>query len=259
MSETYLKSLFGLQDRTALVTGSGGGIGREIAYTLGMAGAQVVINDLSLERCQTVAAEFQQAGIKTKIAAFDVSDRAAVTEAKQRLLRDQWEVDILVCNAGNQNRKAFLEMQPEDWQSLMDVHVMGTLNCSQIFLQRMASRGYGRIIMMSSVSAVATMPNIAAYSTAKASMAALARAIAVEHGSSGVTANAIAPGFVRTDFTVGLQQREGFERYLQESVPCARWAVPQDIAPAVLYLASPGGSFVNGQLLAIDGGLLARL
>lgn len=102
------------------------------------------------------------------------------------------------------------------------------------------------------------MPNIAAYSTAKAAMAAMARAIAVEYGPHGVTANAIAPGFVRTEFTVGLQEREGFEHYLQESVPCGRWALPEDIAPVVLFLVSPAARFVNGQTLAIDGGLLAR-
>ncbi len=259
MNDSYLKKVFGLQERTALVTGSAGGIGREVAHALGQAGARVVINDLSAERCQSAAETFRQAGIQVKVAVFDVSDRKAVAQARQSLAREGWEIDILVCNAGNQNRKPFIDMPPEEWQSLMNVHVMGTLNCTQVFLRGMCTRGYGRVIMMSSVSAVATMPNIAAYSTAKASLAAMARAIAVEYGPYGITANAVAPGFVRTDFTIGLQQREGFEQFLQESVPCARWAVPEDIAPAVLYLASPGGSFVNGQLLAIDGGMLARM
>lgn len=259
MNRTYLNKTFGLHERTALVTGSAQGIGLEVANALGQAGARVVINDLHQDRCTQAAETLRKAGIDVEIAAFDVSDREAVMAAHQRLGRNGWEIDILVCNAGNQNRKAYIDMKPEEWQALMDVHVIGTLNCTQIFLKGMCTRGFGRIVMMSSVSAVATMPNIAAYSTAKAAMAAMARAIAVEYGPYGVTANAVAPGFVRTDFTVGLQQREGFEQFLQASVPCARWAVPEDIAPAVLYLVSPGGGFVNGQLLVIDGGILALM
>ena len=259
MNESYLKQVFGLQQRTALVTGSARGIGRAVAYALGKAGARVVINDLDAARCSETLNAFREEGIETSVAAFDVSERAAVMDAKHQLEAQGWAIDILVSNAGNQNRKPLIDMTPEEWQSLMNVHVMGALNCTQAFLPGMCSRGFGRVVMMSSVSAVATMPNIAAYSTAKASLAAMARAIGVEYGAYGVTANAVAPGFVRTDFTVGLQQREGFEQFLQDSVPCARWAVPEDIAPAVLYLTSPAGSFVNGQLLAIDGGMLARM
>lgn len=259
MTESYLKQVFGLSPRTALVTGSARGIGRAVAYALGKAGARIVINDLDEARCRETHNAFREEGIETSVVAFDVSDRAAVMDAKHQLEAQGWPIDILVSNAGFQNRKPLIDMAPEEWQALMSVHVMGALNCTQAFLPGMCSRGFGRVVMMSSVSAVATMPNIAAYSTAKASLAAMARAIGVEYGAYGVTANAIAPGFVRTDFTVGLQQREGFEQFLQDSVPCARWAVPEDIAPAVLYLTSPAGSFVNGQLLAIDGGMLARM
>jgi gluconate 5-dehydrogenase len=87
----------------------------------------------------------------------------------------------------------------------------------------------------------------------------MARSIAVEYGAQGITANAVAPGFVRTDFTIGLQQRAGFDEYLMNSVPVGRWALPEDISPVVLFLVSPGGGFVNGQVLAVDGGLLARM
>jgi gluconate 5-dehydrogenase len=141
----------------------------------------------------------------------------------------------------------------------MDVHVNGAFNCTQTFLPDMVSQGFGRIVMMSSVSGQATMPLIAAYSTAKAATASMARSIAVEYAAHGITANAIAPGFVKTEFTKGLQQREGFDAYLAQSVPAGRWALPEDIAPVVLFLVSPAGSFVNGQVLAIDGGLLARM
>lgn len=257
--DDYLRRTFGLAGRTALLTGAGRGIGRAVALALGRAGARVVVNDRTPEDCQTTLELLREAGAEARAVAFDVSDRAAVMAARDRLDGDGWHVDILVSNAGIQNRKPLLEMRFEEWQALMEVHVHGALHCTQAFLPGMCRRGFGRVVLTSSVSAVATMPLIGAYSTAKASLASLARAIAVEHGAYGVTANAIAPGFVRTDFTIGLQQREGFEQFLQEAVPCARWAVPEDIAPAVLFLVSPGSGFVNGQLLAIDGGMLARL
>lgn len=259
MNDAFLKSTFGLEGRTALVTGSARGIGRSIALALGQAGARVVINDLDAQRCHETADAFRAAGITADIAAFDVSDRDAVLRARDALDQRGWSIDILVSNAGNQNRKPLAEATDEDWQSILNVHLGGALHGIQAFVPGMVARGFGRVVLTASVSAVATMPGIAPYSTAKAALAALARAVAVEHGGHGVTANAIAPGFVRTEFTTGLQQREGFEQYLTDNVPAGRWATPEDIAPAVLYLASPGASFVNGHLLVIDGGLLARL
>lgn len=255
---SYLQQTFGLTHRTALVTGSARGIGLAIATALGKAGARIVISDVREQACDDAVRQLQAEGIEARAMPFDVADHATVQQAQQRLDAEQWPVDILVNNAGNQNRKALTEMTAQEWQQIMDVHLNGSFNCTHAFVPGMRSRGHGRVIMTSSISAEATMPLIAAYSTAKAAMSALARAVAVEYGPHGVTANAIAPGFVRTDFTVGLQQREGFEQYLQESVPCGRWATPEDIAPTVLFLASAAGRYVNGQTLAIDGGLLAR-
>ena len=258
MNTSYLQQTFGLDQRTALVTGSARGIGLAIASALGQAGARVVINDIAPEPCEQAVASLRAAGIDARHVCFDVSDHEAVQEARNTLDAEGWPVDILVNNAGNQNRKLLVDLSPGEWQQLMNVHVNGAFNCSHAFLPGMCRRGYGRVVMTSSISAMATMPYIPAYSAAKAAMASLARSIAVEYAAHGVTANAIAPGFVRTEFTTGLQQREGFEQYLQESVPAGRWALPEDIAPVVLFLVSPGGSFVNGQTLAIDGGLLAR-
>ncbi len=255
---TYLQQTFGLTGQTALVTGSARGIGLAIATALGKAGARIVISDVREQACEDAVQQLHAEGIEALTMPFDVADHAAVQQARQRLDAEHWPVDILVNNAGNQNRKPLTEMSEHEWQQIMNVHLNGSFNCTHAFVPGMRNRGHGRVIMTSSISAEATMPLIGAYSTAKAAMSALARAVAVEYGPYGVTANAIAPGFVRTDFTVGLQQRDGFEQYLQESVPCGRWAMPEDIAPAVLFLASPGGRYVNGQTLAIDGGLLAR-
>ncbi|MCV6806683.1 SDR family NAD(P)-dependent oxidoreductase, partial [Achromobacter ruhlandii] len=188
-----------------------------------------------------------------------VADGAAVERAVARLDADGVAVDVLVSNAGNQNRKPVVEMAPAEWQALQNVHVNGAFHCARAVLPGMAARGFGRIVLMSSVAGQATMPNIAAYATAKGAIAAFTRALAVEYGGQGITCNALAPGFVRTDFTQGLQDNPQFQSFLSTAVPVGRWATPEDIAPAVVYLASPGASFVNGHVLAIDGGLLARM
>jgi gluconate 5-dehydrogenase len=230
-----------------------------MALALGRAGARVVINDLQASSCDEVVHALQAQGIAARAAAFDVSDFAAVQAACEALDAASWPIDILISNAGNQNRKALVDMGRDEWQKIQDVHLGGAFNCTRVFLPGMVARGFGRVVMTSSVSGQSTMPLIGAYSTAKASLSALARAIAVEYGSQGVTANAIAPGFVKTEFTAGLQQREGFEEFLRQEVPQNRWATPDDIAPVVLFLVSPAACYVNGQTLAIDGGLLAQM
>lgn len=259
MNPSYLTTHFGLPGRTALITGAARGIGLSMASALGQAGARVVINDLQASACEAAVQTLQAQGIQARAAAFDVSDFAAVQAAGAALEAAGWPVDILVSNAGNQNRKALVEMRREEWQQIQDVHVGGAFNGVRVFLPGMAARGFGRVVMTSSVSGCATMPLIGAYSTAKAALGAMARAIAVEYGAQGITANAIAPGFVKTEFTAGLQQREGFEDFLKQEVPQNRWATPEDIAPVVLFLVSPAAAYVNGQTLAIDGGLLAQM
>ena len=256
---SYFESNFGLQDRVACITGSASGLGLAIARHLGQAGARIVVNDLDDNRCQQAVQMLQSEGIQARYAVFDVSQAEAVKNAVAALVSDGWGPYIMVSNAGNQNRKPVTEMTLEQWQSLFNVHVNGAFNCAHAALPHMVSKGFGRLILMSSVAGQACMPGIAAYASAKGAIAAFTRALAVEYGSAGITSNALAPGFVRTQFTQGLQEREGFEDFLQNAVPLGRWADPDDIAPAVVYLASKAGAFVNGHVLAIDGGMLARM
>ncbi|MGE8689523.1 MAG: SDR family NAD(P)-dependent oxidoreductase [Achromobacter sp.] len=259
MKHDYLDRTFGLAGRAALVTGAARGLGYAIAQALGRAGAQVVVNDLSAEACAAACERLGQEGIKARSAPFDVADGEAVARAVAGLEDSGLAIDVLVSNAGNQNRKPVVEMSLAEWQALQNVHVNGAFHCARAVLPAMSKRGFGRIVLMSSVAGQAAMPNIAAYATAKGAVAAFTRALAVEYGVSGVTCNALAPGFVRTDFTQGLQDNPQFQSFLSTAVPVGRWAEPEDIAPAVVYLASPAASFVNGHVLAIDGGLLARM
>ena len=172
MNPTYLSQSFGLQGRTALVTGSARGSGLAIATALGHAGARVLINDLHAQAADDAVSSLQALGIEARAACFDVADMAAVQAAAQVLETVGWSVDILVSNAGNQNRKALVEMSRDEWQKIQDVHVGGAFNCSRVFLPGMCARGFGRVVMTSSVSGQATMPLIGAYSTAKAALGA---------------------------------------------------------------------------------------
>lgn len=255
----YFKEQFGLDGRTACITGSASGLGLAIATHLGRAGARIIVNDLEPARCAPALEQLHALGIEAVEAAFDVSQADAVQQAMDALGQRGWRPDILVSNAGNQNRRPVTEMTLDEWRSLFQVHADGAFNCVRAVLPQMVRQGFGRIVLMSSVAGQACMPGIAAYASAKGALAAFARALAVEYGPCGITANALAPGFVRTGFTQGLQEREGFDAFLQQAVPLGRWAQPEDVAPAVVYLASPAGSFINGHVLALDGGLLARM
>ncbi len=259
MAATYLEETFGLAGQTALITGGASGLGYAMACSLGQAGARIVINDLNQEDCLRAVEKLAALNISACAAAFDVSDALAAKTAIDELERKQWPISILMSNAGNQNRSPVVDQSAEVWQSILNVHVNGAFNCVKAVLPFMVARGTGRIIIMSSVAGLACMPGISAYATAKGALAAFTRALAVEYGGQGITCNALAPGFVRTQFTAALQEREQFNSFLLESVPLKRWAEPEDIAPAVIYLASRAGSFINGHVLAIDGGLLAQM
>lgn len=259
MKSGFLAEMFGLKNRTALITGAAGGLGLAIARGLGEAGARIVVNDLNAANCDRAVAQLQALGIEARSAVFNVTDAPAVHAEIERLRAAGWGIDILVSNAGNQNRKPLVDMSLDEWKQIQSVHVEGAFNCCHAVLPGMVQGRSGTVVIMSSVAGQATIPNIAAYATAKGALAALTRAIAVEYGAHGITCNALAPGFVRTSFTAGLQEREGFQAFLEQAVPAGRWAEPEDIAPLVIALAGKSGSFINGQVVAIDGGMLARM
>ncbi len=259
VNETYLRQTFGLAGRTALVTGGYGGLGLAIAAALGRAGARVVVNGRSAVRCDEAVRTLGEQGICAVAAPFDVADEAAVAGAVARLQAEGMAVDTLAVTAGVQQRNPIVDMTLAQWQALMNVHVNGSFNCVRACLPGMLERGYGRIVLMSSVAASEAMPNIAAYASAKGAISAFTRAVAVEYGARGVTANALAPGFVRTSLTSALQDNPDFQQFIATAVPQGRWAEPADIAPAVVFLASPAAGFINGHVLTIDGGMLARM
>lgn len=249
--------LFSLEGRVALVTGSARGIGWGIAQAMAAAGAHVVINDLDDAVVAARAAELRGAGLAASHAAFDITDEAAVEAGIAGIVSAQGAVDIVVNNAGIQRRKLFHEFSYAEWRAVIDTHLNGSFLVTRAVVPGMIERKFGRIVMIGSVAVQQPKQAISAYAAAKGGLTTLVRALAAELGGHGITANAVAPGFIATEFTKALQEDEAFTRSMLARVPSGRWGVPDDLAPAVIYLASKAGAFVNGSVLTVDGGFLA--
>lgn len=254
----FLRKNFGLQNKVVLVTGAASGIGFAIAKQLGLAGAVVIINDLDEIKCIEAAEKLKPYCIEVKTCPFDVSNENEVKQQVDKILNETNGIDVLVCNAGNQYRKSLLEQTSQERQAIFNVHIHGAFNCVDSVLPSMIEKQNGKIILMTSVMSFVCMPNISAYSASKGALTSLTRSIAIEYADKGITCNAIAPGFVKTPFTTSYQSQDEFMSYLNSAVPMKRWAIPDEVANAVVFLASSASSFINGHTLTIDGGLLAK-
>jgi gluconate 5-dehydrogenase len=254
----YLRRTFGLEGRIALVTGAARGLGFAISEALAKAGAHVVINDMAEQAAEEAVESLRAQGLSADSAVFSVSDEAAADAGVKAIIEKHGRLDIVVSNAGNQNRKAFHEYERSEWDSLFDVHINGAFHVLRAALPAMQKNGFGRVVMMSSVASQASRGAISLYATVKGGLASMTRALAVEYGGSGITVNALAPGFMQTEFTSALQTNQEFQDYIKRDVPLGRWGKAEELGPAVVYLTSPAGNFVNGELLTIDGGLLAK-
>ena len=254
-----LQQLFSLHGQVALVTGAQRGLGWEIARHLAAAGAHVVLNDLRDAGIAERAQDLRKAGLRASHHAFDVTDGTAVRAALDHLVAELGRVDVVVNNAGIQNREPFLEFSEAEWQALQDTHVRGAFHVSQAAARHMVARGYGRILMLGSLAVTAKRAPLSAYAAAKGALTSLARELAWELGPKGITCNVIAPGYIATEFTRALTEDAAFTGWVQQRVPLGRWGTPQDIAPAALFLVSPAGAYINGACLTVDGGVLCGL
>jgi 3-oxoacyl-[acyl-carrier protein] reductase len=246
-----------LTGRRALVTGAGQGVGRGIAIGLAAAGADVVVNDLLDERAAAVVADIAAAGGSASSSTFDVTDFAAVVSAVERL----GGVDVLVNNAGNAGadgiagRGPFVESSPEEWEPYLRVNLYGAMHCARAALPHMVESGWGRVITVISDSGRTGDQQMAAYSAAKAGAAGFTRALALECGRHGITANCVALGTMRTPLTEAFwAEPNDAARALLQRYVVRRPGLPDDVAPLVVLLASDHGSWITGQTYPVNGG-----
>jgi gluconate 5-dehydrogenase len=243
---------FRLDGRTALVTGSGRGLGWQMARGLAEAGARVLLHGRSADRLAPRLAELRHAGFAADGLAFDMADRKAMRDAVAKAGR----IDVLVHNVGERDRRPFAEISSEDFARLVDVDLSAAHALVKAVVPAMLERSWGRLILVASIVADLAVPGTVSYVAAKGGLTALARALAAEFGASGITANALSPGFFATETNAQLVASPQGEKQ-RERCPAKRWADPKEITGAAIFLASPAASYVNGHTLVVDGGVSA--
>lgn len=250
-------SLFSLEGKVALITGSGQGIGLALAEGLSEAGAHVVLNGRDEAKLERAQAALSQAGRKASIAAFDVTDQKAVEAGIAAIEAETGPIDILINNAGMQKRAPITEFPVEGWHELMNTNLHAVFYVTQAVTKRMVPRKRGKIVNIGSVQSELGRATIIPYTASKGAVKMMTRGLAAELGRHNIQANAIGPGYFATELNAALMADEAFSNWLCNRTPANRWGETRELVGAAIFLSSQASDYVNGHLLMVDGGLTA--
>lgn len=250
-------SLFSLEGRVALITGSGQGIGLALAEGLSEAGAHVVLNGRDRAKLERAQQALSQAGRKASILPFDVTDQKAVEAGVAKVEAEIGPIDILINNAGMQKRAPITEFPIEDWHMVMNTNLHSVFYVTQAVTKRMVPRKRGKIVNIGSVQSELGRATIIPYTTSKGAVKMMTRGLAAELGKHNIQANAIGPGYFTTEINAALIADEAFSNWVRSRTPAGRWGETKELIGAAIFLSSAASDYVNGHLLMVDGGLSA--
>lgn len=246
-----------LAGKSAVVIGGTSGIGHAIAMGFARAGADVAATSRRAEEVENAAREIEKAGRRSLRLTSDVTDRASLEKLLEASVKAFGKVDIMLNAAGRTKRAPTLDLPETEWNSIIETNLTGALRASQIFGRHMLQRGYGRIIHIASLSTFVSLYEVAAYSASKAGVGALTKSLAIEWGDKGVTVNAIAPGVIKTPLNEKLIDGTPRGNEFLLRTPLKRFGRVDELAGAAIFLASDAASYVNGEIICVDGGFLA--
>ncbi len=243
-----------LKDKIVIITGAGGGIGRETAVLMASEGAKVVIADVDIAGCEETLALLEKAGGEGFIAELDVTDREQSRQVVRDTLERYGRVDVLINNAGITQDALLAKMTEVQWDTVISVNLKGPFNCTQAVVEAMVEQGQG--VILNAASVVALFGNIgqANYAATKAGLVGMTRSLAKELGRKGIRVNAVAPGFIVTPMTADVPEK--VLQIMRDKTPLGTLGEPEDVAQAYLFLASDEAKYINGAVLSVDGGLV---
>lgn len=251
--------LFDLTGRTALVTGSSRGLGRAMAEGLAVAGAKLLINGTDPAKVEVAVAALRSSGHQAEAVPFDVTSEIDVVRVFSDLDARGIDVDILVNNAGIQFRRPMVELETADWQRVIDTNLTSAFVIGREAAKRMIKRRHGKIINIGSLTSALARATVAPYTVSKGGIKMLTQAMAAEWAEHGIQANAIGPGYMITEMNTALIENPTFDTWVKARTPSKRWGKPEELIGVTVFLASPASAYINGQIIYVDGGMMAVL
>ncbi len=241
------------KSQTAIITGAARGIGKAIAESFAKRGVNLVVGDISFDQARETANELVKLNIKAMPVKLDVSKSDEVTKVFDDVLKEFGRIDILVNNAGITKDGLVMRLKEEDWDAVININLKSVFLCSKEAIKVMMKQRYGRIVNIASVVAFMGNPGQANYSASKAGIVGLTKTIAKEYANRGITANAVAPGFITTAMTDALP--DNVKEEMKKAIPAGRFGSVEDVANAAVFLASPDSGYITGQVVHVNGGM----